>query len=107
MGKYTVAHGTLKTPNSFFISANCLPGQRLKRGKNRKVWQIIITMFVALGTTNDAIVVEQLNAKPLVFESRTKCLEHMWDNIETLKEFGRANFDNSPVKEIGCYETGA
>ncbi len=69
------------------------------------MWEIVIIMFLGLGATEvDAIRVTHNKGVPLHFETREICLEHMWKNIDTLKEFGSASFNGAPVKEIGCWE---
>ena len=69
------------------------------------MWQIVIIMFMSLNHDgHDAITVEKYQDNPLVFETKEQCLKHMWENLEPLKQFGSANFNGAPVKEIGCWE---
>ena len=69
------------------------------------MWEIVIIMFLStLGADNDAIRVTQNDGKVLEFESREICLQHVWANIDKLKEFGSSQYDGAPVKEIGCWE---
>ena len=68
------------------------------------MWQIIIIMLMPLGSPEqDAIIVTHSKGEELHFETKEICLEHMWKNIDTLKKFGSSQFDNAPVKEIGCW----
>tara|TARA_R100001082_G_scaffold70035_1_gene39835 strand:- start:159 stop:380 length:222 start_codon:yes stop_codon:yes gene_type:complete len=69
------------------------------------MWEIVIIMFLStLGADNDAIRVTHNDGKVLEFESREICLQHVWANIDKLKEFGSSQYDGAPVKEIGCWE---
>ena len=68
------------------------------------MYQLVIIMFTALGVTNDAIQVERLNGQPLAFATQEECIEHLWENLEDLKAFGRAQFGGVPVKSISCHK---
>ena len=67
------------------------------------MWEIVIIMFLSLGTTQDAVRVTHNDGKVLEFETREVCLQHVWSNIDKLKEFGSSQYDGAPVKEIGCW----
>ena len=68
------------------------------------MYQLVIIMFTALGVTDDAIQVERLNGKPLAFETHDDCIKHLWENLDELKAFGRAQFGGVPVKSISCHK---
>jgi|9_EtaG_2_1085328.scaffolds.fasta_scaffold08293_4 hypothetical protein len=68
------------------------------------MYQLVIIMFTALGVTDDAIQVERLNGQPLAFETHEQCIKHLWDNLDALKAFGRAQFGGVPVKSISCHK---
>ena len=69
------------------------------------MWEIVIIMFLStLVADNDEIRVTHNDGKVLEFESREICLQHVWANIDKLKEFGSSQYDGAPVKEIGCWE---
>ena len=68
------------------------------------MYQLVIIMFTALGVTDYAIQVERLNGQPLAFETHEECIAHLWENLEDLKAFGRAQFGGVPVKSISCHK---
>ena len=69
------------------------------------MWEIVIIMFLStLGAEYDAIRVTHNDGKVLEFESREICLQHVWANVDKLKEFGSSQYDGAPVKEIGCWK---
>ena len=69
------------------------------------MWQIVILMFLPeLGIEQDAVTVTHNDGKVLEFETKEVCLQHMWKNLEKLKEFGSSQFGGAPVKEIGCWK---
>ena len=68
------------------------------------MWQIVIIMFLpTLGVEQDAVRITHNDGKVLEFETREVCLQHVWGNIDKLKEFGSSQYDGAPVKEIGCW----
>ena len=67
------------------------------------MWEIVIIMFLSLGTTQDAVRVTHNDGKVLEFETREVCLQHVWANVDKLKEFGSSQYGGAPVKEIGCW----
>ena len=69
-------------------------------------YMILIVMFLADPTEKlDAVKVKTLYNKPLVFESYEKCFDHVQENLEALKGFGRKVFENkATVKQILCVE---
>ena len=69
------------------------------------MWEIVIIMFLStLGAEHDAIRVTHNDGKVLEFESKEICLQHVWANVDKLKEFGSSQYGGAPVKEIGCWE---
>lgn len=68
------------------------------------MYHLVIIMFTALGVTDDAIQVERLNGQPLAFATQEECIAHLWENLEELKAFGRAQFGGVPVKSISCHK---
>ena len=69
------------------------------------MYEIVIIMFMPLGYEgDDAMRIETLYGQPLVFETREKCREHVWKNLDMLKVFAIQQFDGAPVKSISCYE---
>ena len=53
-------------------------------------YMILIVMFLADPSERmDSVKVETLYNKPLVFESYEKCFDHVQENLEALKRFGR------------------
>ena len=69
-------------------------------------YMILIVMFLADPSEKmDSVKVETLYNKPLVFESYEKCFDHVQENLEALKRFGRIVFENKAiVKQILCIE---
>mgnify|MGYP003137725892 CR=1 FL=1 len=69
-------------------------------------YMILIVMFLADPSEKmDSVKVKTLYNKPLVFESYKKCSEHVQENLEALKGFGRKVFeDKAIVKQILCVE---
>ena len=67
------------------------------------MWEIVIIMFLSLGTTQDAVRVTHNEGKVLEFKTKEICLQHVWANVDKLKEFGSSQYDGAPVKEIGCW----
>tara|TARA_B100000212_G_C26938225_1_gene349078 strand:+ start:277 stop:513 length:237 start_codon:yes stop_codon:yes gene_type:complete len=54
---------------------------------------------------NDSVEVETLHGKPLFFRTEEECFNHIDNNLEALKAFGRATFPTSnAVKSIYCIE---
>lgn len=52
---------------------------------------------------NDSVEIETLHGKPLYFETQQECFDHVDENLEALKGFGRAYFPTSnAVKTIYC-----
>lgn len=73
------------------------------------MYEIIILMYVGFATLeDDALRVESMNGKPLVFYSLEQCRDHVENNIYALHAFGRETFKGALVKSVGCYrkETG-
>ena len=69
-------------------------------------YMILIVMFLADPSERmDSVKIETLYNKPLVFESYEKCFDHVQENLEALKGFGRKVFENKAiVKQILCIE---
>ena len=69
-------------------------------------YMILIVMFLADPSEKmDSVKVETLYNKPLVFESYENCFDHVQENLEALKGFGRKVFENKAiVKQILCIE---
>ena len=68
------------------------------------MWEIVIIMFLALSDTQDAAIrVTHNEGEVLEFETKEICLQHVWANVDKLKEFGSSQYDGAPVKEIGCW----
>ena len=52
---------------------------------------------------NDSVEIETLHEKPLYFETQQECFDHVDENLEALKAFGRAYYPTSnAVKTIYC-----
>ena len=66
------------------------------------MWQIIVIMMVALGADTDALEITHNNGKPLRFETQEICYDHVYENLDKLKEFASSQFDGAPVKTIIC-----
>ena len=66
------------------------------------MWQIIVIMMVALGSDTDALEITHNNGKPLRFETQEICYDHVYENLDKLKEFASSQFDGAPVKTIIC-----
>ena len=43
---------------------------------------------------NDSVEIETLHGKPLYFETQQECFDHVDENLEALKGFGRAYFQD-------------
>ena len=51
----------------------------------------------------DSVEIETLHGKPLYFETQQECFDHVDENLEALKAFGRAYYPTSnAVKTIYC-----
>ena len=73
------------------------------------MYEIIIIMYVGFATLeDDAVRVESMNGKPLVFYNLEQCRDHVDKNFHALHAFGRKTFKGALVKSVGCYkkETG-
>ena len=52
---------------------------------------------------NDSVEIETLHGKPLYFETQQESFDHVDENLEALKAFGRAYYPTSnAVKTIYC-----
>ena len=73
-----------------------------------KVFIIAIVMFWADPTAtpeNNAIEIKWLDGKPLYFETIEACGDHIDENLDALKEFGKVSFPTAhTVKTIYCLE---
>tara|TARA_R100001086_G_scaffold249345_1_gene188804 strand:- start:1581 stop:1793 length:213 start_codon:yes stop_codon:yes gene_type:complete len=66
-------------------------------------------MYLGFATLeDDAVLVESMNGKPLVFYNLEQCRDHVDKNFNALHAFGRKTFKGALVKSVGCYrkETG-
>ena len=74
-----------------------------------KVFIIAIVMWWAnpIDTpTNDSVEIKWLDGKPLYFETVEECGNHIDDNLQALKEYGKAVYPTAhTVKTIYCIET--
>ena len=75
-----------------------------------KTFMIVITLWFPIPWESgpDAIQVDGHHGKPLRFETREACREHVEKNLEDLKQFAIVNFSDKPgalVKQILCAET--
>ena len=73
-----------------------------------KVFIISVVMWwadPALMPNTDAVEVHTLHGKPLFFKTRADCFEHIDENLEALKKFGKRYYPTAnAVREIYCLE---
>tara|TARA_Y100001938_G_C7917842_1_gene342871 strand:- start:74 stop:310 length:237 start_codon:yes stop_codon:yes gene_type:complete len=73
-----------------------------------KVFIISVVMWwadPALMPSTDAVEVHTLHGKPLFFKTRAACFEHIDQNLEALKKFGKRFYPTAnAVREIYCLE---
>ena len=71
-----------------------------------KVFIIAIVMWwgdSSAKPTHDSVEVETLHGKPLYFKTLEACFDHVDENLDVLKAFGRATYPSSnAVKSIHC-----
>ena len=68
------------------------------------MYEIVIIMFMPFGYQgDDAMRIKTLYGQPLVFETKEKCHEHVWKNLDILKAFAIRHFNGAPVKSISCH----
>ena len=73
-----------------------------------KVFIIAIVMFWADASqtpTEDSVEITHKHGLPLYFATQQECFNHVDDNIDALKEYGKAVFPTAhTVKSIYCLE---
>ena len=72
-----------------------------------KAFTIVITLFFADPAHQgpDAVELTHKHGKMLMFKNTETCNEHVWKNLETLKEVGLAVYPKAiTVKQIFCIE---
>tara|TARA_B100000575_G_scaffold288013_1_gene287300 strand:+ start:559 stop:813 length:255 start_codon:yes stop_codon:yes gene_type:complete len=73
-----------------------------------KVFIIAIVMWwgdISQQPPTDAVEVKTLHGKPLIFRTTEECYDHVNENLDALKAFGRAYYPTSnAVKTILCVE---
>ena len=73
-----------------------------------KVFIIAIVMFWADASqtpTEDSVEITHKHVLPLYFLTQQECFDHVDDNIDALKEYGKAVFPTAhTVKSIYCLE---
>ena len=73
-----------------------------------KVFIIAIVMFWADASqtpTEDSVEITHKHGLPLYFLTQQECFDHVDDNIDALKEYGKAVFPTAhTVKSIYCLE---
>ena len=58
-----------------------------------------------MAPTTDSVEVETLHNRPLFFKTENECHQHIDENLEALKDFGRAVYPSAnAVKAIYCIE---
>jgi len=71
-----------------------------------KVFIIAIVMWwgdPSAKPKHDSVEVETLDGKPLFFNTQQACFNHVDENLDALKAFGRAYYPSSnAVKSIHC-----
>ena len=50
----------------------------------------------------DAIEITHNNGLPLRFDTQEICYDHVYKNIDMLKQYASSQFDGAPVKTIIC-----
>ena len=66
------------------------------------MWQIVVIMLVGMLAEKDAIEITHNNGLPLRFDTQEICYEHVYKNIDMLKQYASSQFDGAPVKTIIC-----
>ena len=66
------------------------------------MWQIIVIMMVAFGADTDALEITHNDGEILQFETQEICYDHVYKNLDKVKEFASSQFDGAPVKTIVC-----
>ena len=73
-----------------------------------KVFIIAIVMWWADPTAppvNDSVEIKWLDGKPLYFETVEACTDHIDENFEALKDYGKSVYPSAhTVKTIYCLE---
>ena len=66
------------------------------------MWQIVVIMLVSFYAEQDAIEITHNNGLPLRFDTQEICYDHVYKNIDMLKQYASSQFDGAPVKTIIC-----
>ena len=66
------------------------------------MWQIVVIMLVGMLAEQDAIEITHNNGLPLRFDTQEICYDHVYKNIDMLKQYASSQFDGAPVKTIIC-----
>ena len=66
------------------------------------MWQIVVIMLVGMLAEKDAIEITHNNGLPLRFDTEEICYDHVYKNIDMLKQYASSQFDGAPVKTIIC-----
>ena len=66
------------------------------------MWQIVVIMLVGMLAEKDAIEITHNNGLPLLFDTQEICYDHVYKNIDMLKQYASSQFDGAPVKTIIC-----
>ena len=73
-----------------------------------KIFIIAIVMWWAdpsATPVNDAVEIKWLDGKPLYFMTEEECSNHVNENIQALKDYGKSQFPTAhTVKTIYCLE---
>ena len=76
---------------------------------NRGVFIIAIVMWWADPTStpiNDSVEIKFLDGKPLYFMTKKECGDHIDENLQALKDYGKYVYPTAhTVKSIYCIET--
>jgi len=71
-----------------------------------EVFTILVVMYwpnILDRPATDSVMAEFYNGKRLEFSSYDSCYNHVQENLEALKQFGKSNFpDAELVKKILC-----
>tara|TARA_R100000152_G_C6639091_1_gene84303 strand:+ start:399 stop:620 length:222 start_codon:yes stop_codon:yes gene_type:complete len=73
------------------------------------MYKIVIFMFL-LNPSNDldALEVNYKNSKLLEFSKIEECYNHIYNNLQELKDFSKIHYGpNSVVKSIDCFKKGS
>ena len=68
------------------------------------MWFIVIMMLLPSSAHRDSVEVTHLDGKPLVFEAREQCFNHVRANLAGLKQLAYEHYGDTPIATIECFK---